>query len=125
MIITGNNFFMESQLCFYCVVSTYNSPTLQDEVLVILDRDQDHFGISSKDEKKIDLNLVIIVRGGFQVQVNANVLIFWPCCFATMSLPYKITLKRGQNNMPYTLKIIMISILTKDKKIVINDTRNS
>ena len=42
-----------------------------------------------------------------------------------MSVPYKITLKRGQNNMPYTPKIIMISILTKDKKIVINDTRNS
>ena len=54
---------MESQLCFSRVVSIYISPPHKDEVLVMLDRDQVHFGISSFEENEIDLNL------GFQVQV--------------------------------------------------------
>ena len=55
---------MESQLCFSRVVSIYISPPPhRDEVLVMLDRDQVHFGISSFEENEIDLNL------GFQVQV--------------------------------------------------------
>ena len=42
---------------------------MKDEVLVVLDRDQVHFGISGYEENEIDLNLVIIIRVGFQVQV--------------------------------------------------------
>ena len=41
----------------------YSPPPHKDEVLVMLDRDQVHFGISSFEENEIDLNL------GFQVQV--------------------------------------------------------
>ena len=111
---------MESQLCFYCVVSIYIPPPYQDEDLVMLDRDQDHFWISNYEENEIDLNLVIIIRVGFQVQVNANVSTFWPCCFATMFQLYKITLAREQNNTPHIPKIIMISVLTKDKIYPIN-----
>ena len=113
-------FFMESQLCFYCVVSIYIPPPYQDEDLVMLDRDQDHFWISNYEENEIDLNLVIIIRVGFQVQVYANVSTFWPCCFATMFQLYKITLAREQNNTPHIPKIIMISVLTKDKIYPIN-----
>ena len=56
-------FFMESQLRFYCVVSIYNiiPPPYQDEVFVMLDRDQDCFGIFSYEENEIDLILVIII----------------------------------------------------------------
>ena len=112
---------MESQLCFYCVVSIYIPPPYQDEDLVMLDRDQDHFWISNYEENEIDLNLVIIIRVGFQVQVYANVFTFWPCCFATMFQLYKITLAREQNKTPYIPKIlIMISVLTKDKIYPIN-----
>ena len=50
----------------------------------------------------------------------ANVFTFWPCCFATMSKLYKITLAREQNNTPYIPKIIMISVLTKDKIYPVN-----
>ena len=53
--------FMESQLGFYCVVSIYIPPLYQDEVFVMLDRDQDCFGISSYEENEIDLILVIII----------------------------------------------------------------
>lgn len=54
---------MESQLRFYCVVSIYNiiPPPYQDEVFVMLDRDQDCFGIFSYEENEIDLILVIII----------------------------------------------------------------
>lgn len=50
---------MESQLRFYCVVSIYIPPPY--EVFVMLDRDQDCFGISSYEENEIDLILVIII----------------------------------------------------------------
>lgn len=60
---------MESQLCFSRVVFIYIYPPHKDEVLVMLDRDQVHFGISGYEENEIDLNLVIIIRVGFQVQV--------------------------------------------------------
>lgn len=43
----------------------------------------------------------------------SNVFTFWPCCFVTMSFPYKIILAREQNNLHYTPKLLMISILTK------------
>ena len=52
---------MESQLRFYCVVSIYIPPPYQDEVSVMLDRDQDCFGISTYEENEIDLILVIII----------------------------------------------------------------
>ena len=51
-----------------CCVHIYISPPYQDKVLEMLDRDQDHFGISSYEENEIDLNLGIIIRVGFQVQ---------------------------------------------------------
>ena len=50
----------------------------------------------------------------------ANFFTFWPCCFATMSKLYKITLAREQNNTPYIPKIIMISVLIKDKIYPVN-----
>ena len=37
-----------------------------------------------------------------------------------MSKLYKITLAREQNNTPYIPKIIMISVLTKDKIYPVN-----
>ena len=53
----------------YICIYTYIHPPYKDEVLAVLDRDQVHFGISGYEENEIDLNLVIIIRVGFQVQV--------------------------------------------------------
>ena len=64
------NFFSLWKVSLFdlCCVHIY-PPPYQDEVLVMLDKDQDHFGISSYEENKVNLNLVITMRVGFQVQV--------------------------------------------------------
>ena len=75
---------MESQLRFYCVVSIYIPPPYQDEVFVMLDRDQDCFGISSYEENEIDLILVIIIWVGFQLQCEQCVY------FSAMLFCYRV-----------------------------------
>lgn len=75
---------MESQLRFYCVVSIYIPPPYQDEVFVMLDRDQDFFGISSYEENEIDLILIIIIWVGFQLQCEQCVY------FSAMLFCYRV-----------------------------------
>lgn len=66
------------------VLCPYIFPPYQDEVFLMLDRDQDCFGISSYEENEIDLILVIIIWVGFQLQCEQCVY------FSAMLFCYRV-----------------------------------